>query len=151
MRAACLINVSVANDGNHLCVIWAGKEYIQEYCCFRISRTLENQDWMPQQEKSLQYFFRIDPMKISLLPGMEDSQVALVVKNLTAKAGDGRHPGLIPGSGRSPEEGNGNPCRYSCLENPKDKAVHRVAKSRTWLKWLCTGTPRHGTLQARIL
>ena len=32
-------------------------------------------------------------------------------------AGD---PGLIPGSGRSPEEGNGNPLQYSCLENPMD-------------------------------
>ena len=77
---------------------------------------------MPQQEKSLQSFFRTDPMKISLLPGMEDSQVALVVKNQTANAGDVRHPGSIPGSGRS-EEGSGNPCQYSCLENPKDRGV----------------------------
>ena len=30
------------------------------------------------------------------------------------------HPGLIPGSGRSPGEGNGNPLQYSCLENPMD-------------------------------
>ena len=30
------------------------------------------------------------------------------------------YPGLIPGSGRSPGEGNGNPLRYSCLENPMD-------------------------------
>ena len=46
--------------------------------------------------------------------------------------------GLIPGSGRSPGEGNGNPLQYSCLENPKDKGacwatVHGVAKSRTRL------------------
>ena len=46
--------------------------------------------------------------------------------------------GLIPGSGRSPGEGNGNPLLYSCLENPKDKGacwatVHGVAKSRTRL------------------
>ena len=50
-------------------------------------------------------------------------------------AGD---PGLIPGSGRSPGEGNGNPLQYSCLENPMDggawwAAVHGVAKSRTRL------------------
>ena len=46
--------------------------------------------------------------------------------------------GLIPGSGRSPGEGNGNPLQYSCLENPMDReawwaVVHGVAKSRTWL------------------
>ena len=46
--------------------------------------------------------------------------------------------GSIPGSGRSPGEGNGNPLQYSCLENPIDRgawwaAVHGVAKSRTQL------------------
>ena len=46
--------------------------------------------------------------------------------------------GWIPGSGRSPGEGNGNPLQYSCLENPMDRgawwaAVYRVAKSRTQL------------------
>ena len=41
-----------------------------------------------------------------------------VVKNLPANAGDARQAGLIPGSGRSPGEENGNPLQYSCLENP---------------------------------
>ena len=46
--------------------------------------------------------------------------------------------GLIPGSRRSPGEGNGNPLHYSCLENPMDRgawwaSVHRVSKSRTRL------------------
>ncbi|CAN0510176.1 unnamed protein product, partial [Rangifer tarandus platyrhynchus] len=41
-----------------------------------------------------------------------------VVKNLPVNAGD---TGLIPGSGRSPGEGNGNPLQYSCLENPRDR------------------------------
>ena len=46
--------------------------------------------------------------------------------------------GSIPGSGRSPGEGNGYPLQYSCLENSMDRGawqatVHRVAKSRTWL------------------
>jgi len=46
--------------------------------------------------------------------------------------------GSIPGSGRSPGEGNGNPLQYSCLENPMTggawwATVHRVAKSRTRL------------------
>ena len=47
--------------------------------------------------------------------------------------------GSIPGSGRSPGEGNGNPLQYSCLENPMDRGawwatVHRVAKSWTQLR-----------------
>ena len=47
-------------------------------------------------------------------------------------------PVLIPGSGRSPGEGNGNPLHYSCLENPMDgeawyATVHKVAESRTGL------------------
>ena len=46
------------------------------------------------------------------------------------------HPGLIPGLGRSPGEGNGNPLQYSCLENPTDGGawqvtVHGVTKSQT--------------------
>ena len=45
-------------------------------------------------------------------------QVALVVKNLPANAGDIRDAGLIPGSERSPGEGRGNPLQCSCLENP---------------------------------
>ena len=57
-----------------------------------------------------------------------------VVKNLPANAGDAGDAGLIPGSGKSPGEGNGNPLQYSCLENPMDRKtwraiVHRVAKS----------------------
>ena len=51
------------------------------------------------------------------------SQLALVVKNLPAIAGDRRDIGSIPESGRSPGEGNGNPLQYSCLENP----MHRAA------------------------
>ena len=59
-----------------------------------------------------------------------------VEKNLPANAGD---VGLIPGSGRSPGEGNGNPLQYSCLENPMDRrawwaTVHGVTKSQTRLK-----------------
>ena len=43
-----------------------------------------------------------------------------VVKNLPANAGD---VGLIPGSGKSPGEGNGNPSQYSCLENATDRGA----------------------------
>ena len=45
------------------------------------------------------------------------------VKNLPAKAGDVGNPGLIPGSGRSPAEGNGNPPQYSCLDNPMGRGA----------------------------
>ena len=48
------------------------------------------------------------------------SQVALVVKNPPANAGD---VGLIPGSGRCPGEGHGKPLQYSCLENPMDRGA----------------------------
>ena len=64
------------------------------------------------------------------------TQVALVVKNLPANAGDVRDAGQIPGSGRSRGGVNGNPLQYSCLETPMDSGVwraiiHGVAKSRT--------------------
>ena len=69
--------------------------------------------------------FRIFP------PG--PSQVALVVKNPPAIAGDIRDMGSIPMSGRFPGGGHGNLLQYSCLENPMDRrawraTVHRVAK-----------------------
>ena len=51
------------------------------------------------------------------------SQVALVVKNLPANVADARDVGSIPGSGRSPGEGNDNPLQYSCLGNPKDRGA----------------------------
>ena len=62
------------------------------------------------------------------------SQVALVVKNPPANAGDIRDSGSIPGSGRSPGGGNGNPFQYSCLENSMDRGfwwatVQGVSKS----------------------
>ena len=71
------------------------------------------------------------------------SQVALVVKNLPANAGDIRDAGLIPGLSRSSGGGHGNPLQYSCLENPKDRGawqatIHGVAKSWTRLKQLTT-------------
>ena len=64
------------------------------------------------------------------------NQVALVVKNPLANAGDVRDAGLIPGSGRSPGGGPGNPFQYSCLENPMDRGtwwatVPGVMESRT--------------------
>ena len=76
------------------------------------------------------------------------SQVALVVKNHPANTGDA---GSVPGSGRSPGGGHGNPLQYSCLENPTDRGawqttVHRVAKSLIQLKRLSTHTDVKCTL-----
>ena len=62
------------------------------------------------------------------------SQVALVVKNLPANAGDIKIVGLIPGLGRSPGGGHGNPLQYSCLDSAMDRGAwwattHMIAKS----------------------
>ena len=67
------------------------------------------------------------------------SQVALGVKNPPANAGDIRDVSSIPGLGRSPGGGRGNPLQCSCLENPMARgawwaAVHRVAKNQVQLK-----------------
>ena len=61
-----------------------------------------------------------------------------MVKNLPAAAGDAGDACLIPGLGRCPGEGNGNPLQYSCLANPVEKGawwatVHRITKSQTQL------------------
>ena len=73
------------------------------------------------------------------------SQLALVVKNLSAKAGDVRDAGSIPGSGGSPGRRHGNTLQYSCLENSMDRGawwatVHGVSKSQTRLKQLSMHT-----------
>ena len=64
------------------------------------------------------------------------SQVALVIKNPPANAGDARDRVLIPGSGRSLGRGNGNPLQHFCLKIPMGRAiwwttVHGVTKSLT--------------------
>ena len=61
-----------------------------------------------------------------------------MIKNLPANAGDTGKLGLIPGLGRSPGAGNGNPLQYSCLENSVNRGtwwatVHEVAKSQKQL------------------
>ena len=68
-----------------------------------------------------------------------------VVNNPPANAGNAGDVGSIPGWGRSPGGGHGNPLQYSFLENPMDRGtwqaiVHRVAKSWTWLEWLSMHT-----------
>ena len=64
-----------------------------------------------------------------------------MVKSLLVNAGDVRDMGSMPGLGRSPGGGHGNPLQYSCLENPMDRgawqaSAHRViAQNQTRLKW----------------
>ena len=66
-------------------------------------------------------------------------------------------PGSIPGSGRSPREGNGNPLQYSCLENPMDikswwATLHGVAKSWTQLsEFTFTFTITRDTLEIKVV
>ena len=76
-----------------------------------------------------------------------------VVKNLPANSGDIGDMCSIPGWGRSPGEGNGNPFQYSCLGNPMDRGawwttVHGVAKRHDWgtehtFACMCTHARRH--------
>ena len=67
---------------------------------------------------------------------MQAALTSLVAQTVKASAYKAEDPGLIPGSGRSSGEGNGNPLQYSCLENPMDggawqATVRGVAKSQT--------------------
>ena len=70
-----------------------------------------------------------------------------MVKNPNVNAGNARNMDSIPGTGRCPGEGNGNPLQYSCLENPMDRGVwwtivHWVIKGQTLLKQIA-GTHAH--------
>jgi len=72
------------------------------------------------------HFFRIGFGLYGFLGGSDREESAYNAGDLS----------LIPGSGRSPGEGNGNSLQYSCLENPMDRGdwqatIHGVAKSRT--------------------
>ena len=76
-------------------------------------------------------------LDIKVLWSIHASQVALVVKNLPANAGDIRDVDSIPGSGRSPGGGHGNPLQYCCLKNSMDReawwaTVHGDAKH--WIR-----------------
>ena len=60
-----------------------------------------------------------------ILQGLPRSQGTRVVNNPSANAADIRDTGSSPGLGRSPEEGDGNPLQYSCLENSIDRGAWR--------------------------
>ena len=82
---------------------------------------------------------RHDRATFTFMYSRRASQVALVVKNLPANAGDIRDACSTPGSGSSAGGGHGNPLQYSCLENPMDRSawqatVHRITKSQIRLR-----------------
>ena len=118
-----------------------------EYLVWWSTKLLFNRGWIVPQ-KNIDW----------LLEEEWASQVVLVVKNLPANA---RDPGSIPGSGRSPGGGHGNPFQYSCLENPKEEEPGRLQsisshKSQTRLKRLSrqAHTPKwalHFSLRIGIL
>ena len=91
--------------------------------------------WIPLSHHSVSYPPTYTPW---LFPGSLYFLVAPVVKNLPANAGDLRDTGSIPGLGRSPGEGHGNPLQHSCLENSMDRGAWRatvlgVARNQTRL------------------
>ena len=79
-------------------------------------------------------------LKMKYLDITQTKQTTQVAqKNPSASAGDTGDRGLIPGLGRFPGEGNGNPLQYSCMENSMDRealraVVYEVAKSQTQLR-----------------
>ena len=78
-----------------------------------------------------------------------------MVKNPPANTGDIRDTGLIPGSGRPPGGGHGNPLQDSCLENPLDRGawqatVHGVAKSWTQLNLRVVWLKRYTIHQYKV-
>ena len=69
------------------------------------------------------------------IKNIKASEVVLVVESMPANAGDIRDMGSVPGSGRFPGGGHGNPLQHSCLDNSMDRGawwaiVHGIAKSR---------------------
>ena len=80
-----------------------------------------------------------EKLEILLFNHLSYLQVALVIKNPSANAGDIKRQGSIHGSGRSRGGGHSNTPHYSYLENPTDRgacraAVHGISKSQTRLK-----------------
>ena len=104
---------------------------------------------IPQNNEELSIintFFTIC-VKTVYIRGFPDGTV---VRNPPARAGNTRHKGSISGSGRSPGVGNGNPLRYSCLENSTDGGVCQATVeglAKIWTQ-LCTQTHKTSVCQA---
>ena len=117
----------------------------------------KNYSW-PLKNSSLNYasllIYRISFHKY--YSTLRASQVALVLKSLSANARDTRDTGSIPGSGRSPGEGSGNAIQYSWLANSTDRgpwwaADHGATEGWAWLShWTHTHKVIHGWLNLQI-
>ena len=77
--------------------------------------------WWASVHRDAKSQTQLSQTQLSTHVSIKLSQAVLVLKNLPANAGDIRDVGLIPGLGRFPERGNGNPLQYICLENPMDR------------------------------
>ena len=101
---------------------------------FWIRRT-RNQPWIYNNSFLKLLFFHT---QMIVIPKMRICGLPWWLRQLRNVCLQFRRPGSIPGSGRSPGEGNSNPLRYYCLENPMDggawqATLHGVTKRRTWL------------------
>ena len=129
--------------------------YLSKNVLYKSSENKQN-----TQMKSLKVGRQWLPAGRSRVPGFgafQSKERALngkgaVIKNSPANAGDVRDTGLIPGPGRSPGGGHGNPLQYSCLGNPIDRgswqaAVHSIVpmharagpRSRSLQLWSLSG------------
>ena len=102
--------------------------------CFQNNKSCSQGHWLQQKnQEPAAKPSRVCEADLEALPASLGFPDSSVVKNPSAIAGDA---GLIPGSGRSPGEGNGKPLQYSCLENPMNRVawwatVHGLTKSWT--------------------
>ena len=117
-----------------------------QYSCLR--NPMDRGDWWPTVHRVAKSGTRLSDFTLLSLFSHWASQVVLVVKNPPVNVGEVTDSSLIPGLGRSPGGGHGNPFQYSCLENSIVRVawwvtVHRVSKSWTRLKWLSTHSFSH--------
>ena len=117
---------------------WSQPDSLRECnSVFRSRSTLSISCFIYLKEDRLSYSITILPPK-ALKVSFGAPQVVLLVKNLPANAGDIRDTDSIPGLGRSPRRGHGDPLQDSCLKNPMVRgawwaAANRVTKNRTQL------------------
>ena len=112
--------------------------------CVIIMKRVREETSIPVSNGALWIFFFFFNFLFGCTGSLLDFPDGSAVKNPPTSARDARDLGSIPGSGRSPGEGHGNPLQSSCLENPMDRgaqgaAVHRVAKSQRGLSILAKG------------
>ena len=124
------VNLSLNYSSNYIQILLKMRHKYKRKI-FKVMKLLDSK----YMRKYLDSWITKDPLNNWVYWIKGASPVAQTVKKSAWNMGD---PGSVPGSGRSPGEGNGNPLQYSCLENPMDRGawratVYGVTKSRTWL------------------